>query len=288
MSVFTITGRDKEDFKEFFSQDSFECIGQKGYYTIGATEDEDFVAGVLQFFIDEDYIEGFTAKITYLFVGEEFRGQGIGTILVNEFKDVVSNSNIDIMTVEVFENASEELRKIFEDNGFNPVGERAYYCMPLLNLCKKPAIKTAAIGACRSVEELTGPEITSFFNGISPAILQNGLKDYDLKTSSFSDTDDGKCLLLIKEEEEDVLETAFMYASEGCENMLVSLLSFSANRAKELYGPACKLQIACSKPMEYDLVSKLGTELTADKYTIYKSERKDTSSDIGTDTSEQV
>ena len=269
MNVFTITAKDKEDFKVFFSQDTYEYIGKSGYFTMAATDDEDFVAGVLQFYIGEDFTEGITAKITYLLVDEEFRGNGIGTLLINAFKDTISESKIEIATVEIFEDAGQELIKLFEESGFTRQGEVSYYCMPLLNLCKKAAIKTAVTGHCNSVSELKGSDKASFFNSINPSILKHGFKDYDLEVSSYYQEGEGKCLLLIREDEESVLETGFIYASAGSEKNLISLLSYSAGKAKELYGPGCTLQITCRKPMEYDLITKVAPEISSDKYFLY-------------------
>ena len=288
MSIFTITGKDKEDFKVFFSQDTYECIGKNGYYTMAATDDEDFVAGVLQFYVGEDYTEGITAKITYLYVDEDFRREGIATSLISAFQNTISQSGIELATVEVFENAGEELSNIFEEAGFLRRGEVSYYCLPLLNLCKKAAVKNAATGRCRSIAELDTEEKASFFNSINPSILKNGLKDYDLEVSSYYLEDDKKCLLLIRKEEEGVLETVFMYASEGNEKNLVSLLSYSANRAKEMYGPACTLQIICNRPLEYDLISKVAPDLTADKYTLYMYEKANTPENEGMNIMEYI
>ena len=275
MSIFTITGKDKEDFKVFFSQDAYECIGKNGYYTMASTDDEDFVAGVLQFYVGEDYTEGITAKVTYLFVEEDFRGNGIATSLIGAFKDTLSESGIDLATVEIFENATEDLTGIFEESGFRRSGEVSYYCLPLLNLCKKAAVKTAATGRCRSVTQMDGEKKTSFFNSINPSILKNGLRDYDLEVSSYYLEDDKKCLLLIRKDEEGVLETAFMYASEKSEKELVPLLAYSAGKAKELYGPGCTLLITCRKPVEYELITKVAPDLSADKYIFYMYEKED-------------
>ena len=269
MDVFTITVSDKESFRTFFSQDSYENIGRAGYFTMAAIDDEDFVAGVLQFYVTEDFRDGITAKVTYLHVDEDFRNQGVATALLEAFKDVAAESGISKVTAEVFTDIDNEFKSILEEEGFAKECEVSYFNLPLINCVKKLSKVTTDTGNCKSLEELSGKEQKQFLDDINPVILRNGLKGYEMKVSSYLNDGDTKCLFLVKNGKDYALEVVFSYASKGSRNSLFQLLLYSADKAMELYGPSCPVQVSCKDDFEYELVSLVASDTAADKYNLY-------------------
>ena len=268
MSTYTITGNDKEAFENFFSPESYNNIGRDGYYTLAETDDEDFVAGVLQFFVGEDLREGVTANLTYIFVDEDFRGQGIGTLLINEFKGVLADSKIKWATAELYKDLGEELPKLLEEEGFTLEGEVDYYNVPILKLQKSAAIKEADVSKCKTLEELSGDEITAFLDGTGLKLDQQSLQGFDLGISSYFCEGESKGLFLIKNNEE-TLETALFYTSEGSEKEMVNLFAYSVGKAAQMYGPQSMMLITSREQLENELISKVAPELSADKYLSY-------------------
>lgn len=130
MGIYTITESDKADFEIFFTADIYENIGKNGYYTMASCDDEGFVAGVLQFYVYETEDNRITSSITYLYVDEEFRDAGVGTLLLQELKDILAESEISEVTCEVFSEGSEELISLLEDEGFAFDSEVAYVIEP--------------------------------------------------------------------------------------------------------------------------------------------------------------
>jgi ribosomal protein S18 acetylase RimI-like enzyme len=126
MGVYTITEKDKADFEIFFDSETYANIGAKGFFTICYTDDEGFVAGVLQFNISETVDDVASATITYLYVDEDFRNEGAGTILIEELKGILAESGITEVTVEVFSEGSKELIAVLEDEGFAFESEVTY------------------------------------------------------------------------------------------------------------------------------------------------------------------
>ncbi len=272
MNTLTITRKDREAFEIFFSPESYNSIGKEGYYTIAATDDEDFIAGVLQFYVGEDIREGITAGITYIFVDEDFRGEGIGTHLINEFKGIVADSDIEWATAELYKDTGKELSKLLEEEGFVMEGEVSYYNVPLMRLEKSSAVKKADTSKCKSLEELSSEKCNAFFAGTGLRLDAKTLKAYDLKISSYFQEGESKGLFLVKKVE-DTLETALIYTSEGSEKEIIALFAYSVAKAKELYGPQTMMLITSKEHLEYELLSKVAPELSADKYLLYRLEK---------------
>lgn len=104
--------------KFFFTSDIYENIGKNGYFTIAVSDDEDFVAGVLQFYVSESEDKKVTSSITYIFVDEEFRNNGAGTNLIWKLKDILSESGIPEVTAEVYSEGTQNLISLLEKEGF--------------------------------------------------------------------------------------------------------------------------------------------------------------------------
>ena len=118
MTTYTITNNDKEALEDFFSKESYENIDTQGYYTLAAEDDDEFIAGVIQFYIGEDAKDDVIADITYLYVDTEFRNQGVGTVLLAEFKNIISSAGITLATAQVPESAGDEIRDLLTQEGF--------------------------------------------------------------------------------------------------------------------------------------------------------------------------
>ena len=130
MGIYTITEKDKTDFENFFTAEICENIGKDGYFTLASSDDEGFVTGVLQFYVYETEDGIITSSISYIYVDEEFRNAGAGTLLLRELKDILAESEINEVTCEVFSEGSEELISLLENEGFVFDSEVMYVAEP--------------------------------------------------------------------------------------------------------------------------------------------------------------
>ena len=275
MSIFTITNKDKDDYEIFFSPDSYEDIGKKGYFTMAATDDEAFVAGVIQFFVGEDIRKGVTASITYLYVDEEFRNEGIGTLLISRLKDVLYSSGITQVTAEIFGKTSDGLKPFLEKEGFKASGEVLYGQTPLISVTKKTAIKNADISKCKSISELTNAQYISILKSIDSDLTSRNMSLYDPQVSSFYMDGDSQGILLVKKVGADTIETVFAGSNEESYDILEALAAYSAQKASETCGQTANVSIHVRTQKGNELLSRIIPGISLDKYELYTLEIED-------------
>lgn len=118
MNTYEITEQEKEALDTFFTKETLDNIGMNGFYTMAAADDEDFIAGVMQFYIGENAVDEVTAEITYLYVDPEFREQGAASVLFADFKDCIQSADIFDVTCELDHSKHKDLALFLENEGF--------------------------------------------------------------------------------------------------------------------------------------------------------------------------
>ena len=227
MSVFTITKSDVEAFKDFFPEDILNNIGKDNYYTLGAFDDEEFVAGVLQFFVGFDETIGTYSKICYLYVPEEFADSDIAFLLLDEYQNVADNSGI-----------SEELMEIPDDTCVY------IYAATVKELVAGDTFKSVSTKDIYSISFIDNLEFIKIKKQVANGVELEQKRFYDDEISSFYKGKDGCALLLAKKDElENLVITYIGCDSPEIEGRLRGLASYSIKRAGNLYGEDVLIKI---------------------------------------------
>ena len=97
MVIYRLKKNEYGPFSEWVPKDVLSHTVQKGYYTFGAVDEEDFkAAGILQF-----ALEGKAAVLKYLMVQKEMRREGAATLLLLKMEEVLAKSGISFIWAEV-------------------------------------------------------------------------------------------------------------------------------------------------------------------------------------------
>ena len=229
MSVFTVTKSEAEAFKDFFPEDIYNNIGKENYYTLGAFDDEEFVAGVLQFFVGFDENKGTYSRVCYLYVPEEFADADIAFLLMEEYKNVVFESGI-----------SEDLVEVLDDSCV------FVYATQAKELCELDSIKAAKSRDIYSISFIDNLEFIKIKKQVANGAELEQKRFYEDEISSFYKAKDGCALLLVKNDAAENLVITFL----GCDNpeihaKLKDLVSYSIKRAKDQYGEDKIIRLEC-------------------------------------------
>lgn len=240
MSVFTVTKNEAEAFKDFFPEDIYSNIGKENYYTLGAFDDEEFVAGVLQFFVGFDENKGTYARICYLYVPEEFTDADIAFLLMDEYKNVAFESGI-----------SEDLVEVLDDSCI------FVYATQAKELCELDSIKAAKSRDIYSISFIDNLEFIKIKKQVANGVELEQKRFYEDEISSFYKAKDGCALLLVKKDAAENLVITFL----GCDNpeiedRLVNLLAYSVKRARDQYGEDVLIRIEYKDYLELASIFK--------------------------------
>ncbi len=238
MAIFTVTKQDALTFKSFFPKDIYKNIGKNDYYTLASLDDEDFIAGVLQFFVGYDAGRGTYSKICYLYVPEEFSDSDTTSLLLYEYENILSGGGI----------AESNRDTISEDNIF------AYSCnAESFALCE--SIKDVKTRDIYSVSFIDDAEFLKIKEKVEDKdkLLQKSL--YEEEISSFYSEKDGCGLLLTKKDSANTLVIDHIeVCSQNSIEISKALLSYSVKRALDQYGKGQIIRIECA---DYTFLDKL-------------------------------
>jgi|GEM_PF-6792121 len=240
MSVFTVTKNEAEAFKDFFPEDIYSNIEKENYYTLGAFDDEEFVAGVLQFFVGFDENKGTYSRICYLYVPEEFTDGEIAFLLMDEYKNVALESGISENLVEVLDDSC-----VF------------VYAAQAKELCEMDSIKAASGKNIYSISFIDNLEFIKIKKQVANGVELEQKRFYEDEISSFYKAKDGCALLLVKKDDSENLVITFL----GCDNpeiedRLVNLLAYSVKRARDQYGEDVLIRIEYKDYLELASIFK--------------------------------
>ena len=238
MSVFTVTKNEAEAFKDFFPEDIYSNIGKENYYTLGAFDDEEFVAGVLQFFVGFDENKGTYSRVFYLYVPEEFVDSDIAFLLLEEYKNVVLESGI-----------SEDLVELPGDDCVYVYGARAK------ELCALDLFKSVSTKDIYSISFIDNLEFIKIKKQVAKGTVLEQKRFFEDEISSFYKAKDGCALLLAKKNAfEDLIITYLGCDKPETSDSLVSLLAYSVKRARDQYGDDELIIIACKEYLQLEKI----------------------------------
>ncbi len=253
MSVFTVTKNEAEAFKAFFPEDIYSNIGKENYYTLGAFDDEEFIAGVLQFFVGFDENKGTYSRVFYLYVPWEFADSDIAFLLLEEYKNVALESGI-----------SEDLVELPGDDCVYIYGARAK------ELCTLDLFNSVSTKNIYSTSFIDSLEFIKIKKQVAKGAVLEQKRFFEDEISSFYKEKDGCALLLAKKNGfEDLVITYLGCDKPEISDRLVSLLAYSVNRARDQYGDDELIKIECKDYLEltriFEVIPQLQPQLLNDE-----------------------
>lgn len=238
MAVFTVTKREAQAFKDYFPGEIYRNIDKSDYYTLASLDDEDFVAGVLQFFVGFDENKGTFSRICYLFVPEEFSDSDAAALLLWEYGNILADSGID-----------EKNREMMDD-------ENVFACScSAESLSALESIKDVKAKDIYSISFIENADFVKIKKQVANGAELEQKRFYDDEISSFYRKNDDCGLLLAKKDSSDTLVINFIETdSPDRQDVLKGLLAYSAKRVADQYGKERLVRIECT---DYESLDKL-------------------------------
>ena len=238
MAVFTVTKREAQAFKDYFPREIYKNIDKSDYYTLASLDDEDFIAGVLQFFVGFDENRGTFSRICYLYVPEDFSDSDAAALLLWEYENILADSGIDESNREMMS----------DENVF------AYSCSAE-SLSGLESIKDIKAKDIYSISFIENADFVKIKKQLANGAELEQKRFYDEEISSFYRKKDEYGLLLAKKDSSDTLVVEFMEADSSDRlDVLKGMLSYSAKRAAEQYGNDRLVRIEIT---DYESLDKL-------------------------------
>ncbi len=258
MTIFSVLLEDSEALKEFFSPEQFDNIGKDGYYTLGAVDDDGFACGVLQFFVDKDDKGDNSGKLEYIFVPEDFRGDGVGSELMDEYVSVLYSSGIRGGIIELPSDKEDELTGFFMRYGFLfDDDEFPVYTLPLSACTGNAAFNGVSVEGCKSISYLEEEDFLRIQEAVNIDVPVPERDGYDEESSCFYD-EDGKTGLLLAKKKGAGLEVSLLACnSKEPQKKLLSLVLYGARKAEQMYGADMPVRLACKSSFAKELVHRI-------------------------------
>ena len=259
METFTVTEQIAEALENFFSKESFRNIGKDGFFTIGVCDDEGFVAGVLQFYVDFSQESECYALVDYMYIQDEFKDTEAAQFLVDEYDDILSASGVNDRFLYVPADDKNGEKDLYRSLGFD-FDENVFFVYEAVtgDFEGNAVLEKVRIDGIGSLSELDDASFAKIQKSAGCKRIVKKKDYYDQALSSFFKTDKGCGLFLIRKRENGLLATAFLgCSSHSVESGILSLIAYSAGKAKELYGPDMPVRIGCINDSSRKLVMQL-------------------------------
>ncbi len=114
-SIYTLAASDMDAFYGLLPDEVTENIGRRGYFVIGAVDDEYTLVSMAEFFIGLTPEGECDAEVVYVYVKEPYRGQGIASQMVGKIHRILKKSGVG-KSVALLE--GDEIREFFKENGY--------------------------------------------------------------------------------------------------------------------------------------------------------------------------
>ena len=267
MSVYVITKESAPALSDFCPESVISDIDKPGVSTLGYFDEDEFLAGILQFCVDNSVKMGkITALITYLFVDETFREDHVATLLLDQLIYTAQMSDINTIEFNLLPDCDsyEELRQFFLKNDFVLEEESFLYSAPALEFLTTPALMRSPKTRSESLSSLTYREFSDMLQKLAPdnSGLSRNLNDYEKNISScFSDASAAGILLIRKKSHSCLEVVLFAYTGDGAGTRQLDLILSSAKKVREHYPSHTLIQIYTTNPSSIMLINRLCPEI---------------------------
>ena len=114
--IYTLSKKNLGSFGDKLPEYVFDNSEKRGFFTIGAVDSENNLIGVTQFYIGLLKDDEFISDIIYVYVKEEFRGEGAAGRMLWKSHNIIRKSGVKKSLV--FLDDSREGQELFERNGY--------------------------------------------------------------------------------------------------------------------------------------------------------------------------
>ena len=241
MAIYQITKEFAPSIKSYCPQSVLSNVGMEGFTTLAYFDEDEFLAGILQFSIgDSKTGNDICAIITYLYVQETFRRCQIATLLLDQLVDVARSAGISLIEVDLIngQKSMEELKDFFLSYNFDFCDAGQLYSALAKEYLKFPALQALPKSEIHDLTDISkeqfAEELKRVISKDYPVSLD--LDDYEKKVSSYFFNGSSTCFFLLQKRATDVLEIVLFAATENTDNSKkLDLILSSAKKVRELY-----------------------------------------------------
>ncbi len=114
-SIYTLAASDMEAFYGLLPSEVTDSVGKRGYFVIGAVDDDYTLISMAEFFIGITSEGECDAEVVYVYVKEPYRGQGVASQMIGKIHRILKKSGVG-KSVALLD--AEEIREFFKENGY--------------------------------------------------------------------------------------------------------------------------------------------------------------------------
>ena len=268
METFTVSLKEAQALSNFFSEKSMQNIEKEGFYTIGAFDDEGFVTGVLQFYVDFSQEHGCFGLLSHMYIQDEFKDTETAKTLIEEFESIMSSSGIGDRLIHLPADASKESFDFYNSLGFEFDKDVFFvFSSTAKEFVKHPIIESTSTSDIKSISEIGDDGFLLLQKAAGCKTITKTKSIYDQEISSFFVSQKGCGLFLIKRLDNGLLVTSFL----GCNTRevntdILSLIAYSAKKAQDLCGPDAPIKKKKKKDHSKELINQLFPDIPALEY----------------------
>ena len=263
MAIYQITNEFAPSIKSYCPQSVLSNVGQEGFTTLAYFDEDEFLAGVLQFSIDHSKTsDDICAVITYLYVQETFRRHQIATLLIGQLVDIARSADISLLEVDLIsgQKPMDELKDFFLASGFEFSKGGKLYSACASEFLDSPALFSKPKSEIRDLTDLSQERFSDLLKRVMPVnnSVSLVLSDYEKRVSSCFYEGSSIGFLLIQKRAADVLEVVFFASSENADNSKkLDLILSSAKKVRELYDSHTVIRVVAIHKDSSDLIRYL-------------------------------
>ncbi len=123
MLIFTMTKSEAAVFSELMPPHILDHVGNAGYFTTAAVDDEGYPLGVLQFYVDGAPENVYLAQLKWLYVIPEARGESIAWQLHATYQKTLLDTKIPASEVLVSDDMPADNRDFLLALGYKSLGD---------------------------------------------------------------------------------------------------------------------------------------------------------------------
>ena len=114
--MYTIRRRDLEEFGSAIPDYVLEKCSKKGFFVIGAVDENKHLIGMTQLYVRFLPEEGAVSDIVYVYVSERFRGKGVASRMIRKVHSIMKKSGAERCIA--FMKKKQEEQQFFVKNGY--------------------------------------------------------------------------------------------------------------------------------------------------------------------------
>ena len=114
--MYTLSRQDVEKFKDALPGYVLANCGRKGVFVIGASDKDGQVIGMAQFYVGMLPGNDAVADIVYVYVADEYRGNGVASKMIAEVHKIMKKSGGEKCLALLKKRQKEQ--RLFESNGY--------------------------------------------------------------------------------------------------------------------------------------------------------------------------